>query len=296
MIRYRDLLKEGKERLIQSGSSDQAATLYLNELCAQKDISLYMEMDSPVDEQIQTDYLEGIHRMEKGEPLGYVIGYEPFYGYNFTVNESVLIPRPETEELTAQVLMQSDRFCEQMDHPVVFDVATGSGAIGITLSLENPDLDVYASDISYDALDTAFLNNQKLGGRVMFVQGDMLEPFISRGMHCDILVCNPPYIPQDEKVDHSVVDFEPNVALFGGDDGLLFYRRLFQDADQVLNPGGVMCFEMGWDQSERLTTLAKKFFPEAAVSVIKDINGKDRILIVEMEQEEKEGDRHALKK
>lgn len=289
MMRYRDLLSEGKDRMVAAGQSDQAAMLLLNELCQKKDINLYMDMDEEVDPEIQTDYLEGIHRMEKGEPLGYVLGYENFYGYDFTVNENVLIPRPETEELTGQVLIQCDVLCEQIEHPVVFDVATGSGAIGITLSLENDQIDVFASDISREALETAYANNERLGGSVVFVQGDMLDPFISRNMHCDLLVSNPPYIPKNEKMDHSVVDYEPNVALFGGEDGLYFYRKIFQKADQVLNPGGVMCFEMGWDQGDRLKTLAAKFFPEAEVTVLKDINGRDRILIVQME---KEGTKH----
>lgn len=280
MITWHQLLQEGKERLYQANQSDQAALLLLNELCSHRNINLYMVMDEPVNEQVQTDYLEAIHRMEKGEPLGYVLGYENFYGYDFIVNEDVLIPRPETEELTGQVLMLCDDVLEKIEHPVVFDVATGSGAIGITLSLEEPRLDVYASDISQKALEVAYLNNEKLGGRVVFVQGDMLQPFVDRNMHCDVLVCNPPYIPQEEKLDHGVVDYEPNVALFGGEDGLYFYRSVFKNAHKVLNENGIMAFEMGYDQGERLSALAKQYFPEADVQVLQDISQKDRILVV----------------
>lgn len=280
MITWYQLLQEGKERLYQANQSDQAALLLLNELCSHRNINLYMVMDEPVNEQVQTDYLEAIHRMEKGEPLGYVLGYENFYGYDFIVNEDVLIPRPETEELTGQVLMLCDDVLEKIEHPVVFDVATGSGAIGITLSLEEPRLDVYASDISQKALEVAYINNEKLGGRVVFVQGDMLQPFVDRNMHCDVLVCNPPYIPQEEKLDHGVVDYEPNVALFGGEDGLYFYRSVFKNAHKVLNENGIMAFEMGYDQGERLSALAKQYFPEADVQVLQDISQKDRILVV----------------
>lgn len=280
MITWHQLLQEGKERLYQANQSDQAALLLLNELCSHRNINLYMVMDEPVNEQVQTDYLEAIHRMEKGEPLGYVLGYENFYGYDFIVNEDVLIPRPETEELTGQVLMLCDDVLEKIEHPVVFDVATGSGAIGITLSLEEPRLDVYASDISQKALEVAYINNEKLGGRVVFVQGDMLQPFVDRNMHCDVLVCNPPYIPQEEKLDQGVVDYEPNVALFGGEDGLYFYRSVFKNAHKVLNENGIMAFEMGYDQGERLSALAKQYFPEADVQVLQDISQKDRILVV----------------
>ena len=280
MVTWHTLLREGKDRLYQAGNSDQAALLLLNELCRIKNLNLYMIMDEEADSDVATDYLEGIHRLEQGEPLGYVLGYENFYGYDFIVNKNVLIPRPETEELTGQVLMLSDLFFENKEEPIVFDIATGSGAIGITLSLEAPDLKIYASDISQDALDVAQANNEKLGGRVQFFQGDMLEPFIERDLHCDILVCNPPYIPSQEEMDHGVVDYEPNVALFGGEDGLFFYRKLLEKADQVLNPKGVMAFEMGYDQAERLSALAYHYFPQAQVEVIQDISGKDRILVV----------------
>ena len=280
MTTWHTLLREGKDRLYQAGNSDQAALLLLNELCQAKKLNLYMIMDEKVDPDIATDYLEGIHRLEQGEPLGYVLGYENFYGYDFIVNKNVLIPRPETEELTGQVLLLSDLLFEDKEEPIVFDVATGSGAIGITLSLEAPDLKVYASDISSEALEVAQANNEKLGGRVQFFQGDMLEPFIVRGLHCDILVCNPPYIPSQEEMDHGVVDYEPNIALFGGDDGLFFYRKLLEKADQVLNPKGVIAFEMGYDQADRLSALARHYLPQAHVEVIQDMSGKDRILVV----------------
>lgn len=288
MITWHELLREGKERLYQAGAGEQAAMLLLNELCARDGINLYMELDEPARETTATDYLEGIHRMELQEPLGYVLGYEDFYGYRFTVNENVLIPRPETEELTAQVLMICDEELETVEHPVIFDVATGSGAIGITLSLENPQADVYASDISQPALDVAYENNRQLDGRVIFLQGDMLQPFIDRDMHCDVLVCNPPYIPSEETMEKSVVDFEPNVALFGGEDGLYFYRRVFDHAREVLNPSGIMAFEIGYDQGERLKALAGETFPEANVEVLPDLNGKDRILVIRMQKEEGE--------
>lgn len=280
MITWHDLLREGKERLYEAGNSDQAALMLLNELTRQNNLNLYMILDEEAVESIVTDYLEGIHRLEKGEPLGYVLGYENFYGYDFMVNPDVLIPRPETEELTGQVLLLLDQYFEDKDHPVVFDVATGSGAIGVTLTLEDPDVDVYASDISKEALKTAWANNEKLGGRVVFLQGDMLDPFIERNMHCDLIVCNPPYIPSEEDVDHGVVDYEPHVALFGGLDGLRFYRDVFKKADQVLNPGGIMAFEMGYDQGERLSHLAAHYFPEADIEVLQDMSGKDRILVV----------------
>ena len=208
MSTYHSLINEGKERLYKAGQGEQAAQLFMVELCRQKDINLYISMDEEADEQIQTDYLEGIHLMENGEPLGYVLGYECFYGYDFIVNEDVLIPRPETEELVGLVLSKFDDYFADKDHVNVFDVATGSGAIGITLNLEEPRMDVIASDISKEALVVAQKNNEKLDAHVNFVCGSMLDPFVDRDLHCDILVCNPPYIPSEEKMEQSTSSIE----------------------------------------------------------------------------------------
>ena len=277
---FHDYINEGKERLFQAGQGEQAAQLLMVELCRKNDINLYAQMDQQIPEEIATDYLEGIHKMELGQPLGYVLGYEWFYGYDFIVNEDVLIPRPETEELVGLVLqLYDDHFSEK--EVTVFDVATGSGAIGITLDKEEKNMKVFASDISQEALEVAKKNNEHLNADVQFYQGSMLDPFIEKDMHCDILVCNPPYIPQEEDMEASVVDYEPHVALFGGDDGLRFYRELFEKADQVLNEGAILAFEMGYDQGQSLKELARQYFPNAKIMVHKDMSQKDRMLSIE---------------
>ena len=246
MSTYHSLINEGKERLYKAGQGEQAAQLFMVELCRQKDINLYISMDEEADEQIQTDYLEGIHLMENGEPLGYVLGYECFYGYDFIVNEDVLIHRPETEELVGLVLTK------------------------------------FESDISKEALVVAQKNNEKLNAHVNFICGSMLDPFVDRDLHCDILVCNPPYIPSEEKMEQSVVDYEPHVALFGGEDGLKFYRDVFEKAHLVLNEKAFLAFEMGWDQGESLSNLAREYFESATITVHKDMSGKDRMLTIEL--------------
>ena len=280
-MRYRDYIREGKERLYKAGQGEQAATLLMVELCRQKGINLYMDMDEEILDAIRVDYLEAIHEMEKGKPLSYVLGYESFYGYDFIVNEDVLIPRPETEELVGLVLSLFDEHFSEAQHVTVFDVATGSGAIGITLDLEEPRMDVIASDISSKAVDVALQNNEKLQGHVNFIIGNMLDPFIERDLHCDICVCNPPYIPSDEKMEHSVVDFEPHVALFGGKDGLKFYRDVFEKADQVLKEKAFMAFEIGYDQRELLIQLAREYFLDGKIEVHKDMSGNGRMLMIE---------------
>lgn len=278
---FHRLINEGKERLYKAGQGEQAAMLYMVELCQNAHIDLYSQMDEEIPEEIQTDYLEGIHLMEQGEPLSYVLGHECFYGYNFKVNEDVLIPRPETEELVALVLQLFDDHFGDKESVQVFDVATGSGAIGITLNLEEPKMNVIASDISKKALIVAKENNDTLGAHVNFICGNMLDPFIERNLTCDILVCNPPYIPNEEKMEKSVVNYEPHVALFGGEDGLKFYRDVFEKAHQVLNEHAFLAFEMGWNQGQALSKLAREYFPDAKITIHKDMSKKDRMFTIE---------------
>ncbi|MBP3853812.1 MAG: peptide chain release factor N(5)-glutamine methyltransferase [Erysipelotrichaceae bacterium] len=277
---FHEYIREGKERLYQAGQGEQAAQLLMVELCRKKNINLYAQMDTQIPEELATDYLEGVHRMELGEPLGYVLGYEWFYGYDMIVNPDVLIPRPETEELVGLVLqMYDDHFAGQ--DVTLFDVATGSGAIAVTLAKEEAHMHVWASDISQEALKVAARNNEKFHAGVQFLQGNMLDPFIEKGLKCDILVCNPPYIPSREDMEHSVVDYEPHVALFGGDDGLRFYREVFEKADKVCHDRSLLAFEIGQDQGPALKKMASKYFPQGKIIVHKDMSGKDRMLSIE---------------
>ena len=279
MASYRQVLREAKERLYAAGQGEQAAQLLMLELANLEAHNLYMEYDEEVPQDLLVAFEAGIRRMEQGEPLGHVLGFEWFYGYRFKVNPDVLIPRPETEELVANILAAYDECFDGQDVDVI-DVGTGSGAIAIALRKEEAHLQVTASDISEQAVAVARKNAADNAADVAFLTGDMLEPFIEAGIRCDILVSNPPYIPVHEQMEHSVVDFEPHVALFGGEDGLKFYREIFANAHRVIKEKAILAFEMGYDQGERLRALAKEHFPDARVEIIKDLSGKNRMLFV----------------
>lgn len=279
MASYRQVLREAKERLYAAGQGEQAAQLLMLELANLEAHNLYMEYDEEVPQDLLVAFEAGIRRMEQGEPLGHVLGFEWFYGYRFKVNPDVLIPRPETEELVANILAAYDECFDGQDVDVI-DVGTGSGAIAIALRKEEAHLQVTASDISEQAVAVARKNAADNAADVTFLTGDMLEPFIEAGIRCDILVSNPPYIPVHEQMEHSVVDFEPHVALFGGEDGLKFYREIFANAHRVIKEKAILAFEMGYDQGERLRALAKEHFPDARVEIIKDLSGKNRMLFV----------------
>ena len=276
MTSYNDLLYRYKKEMDLN-----TLRAFLFELCNDENINLYLEKDNEARKSIVDKYESGVKRLIEGEPLNYVLGYSYFYGYRLKVDEAVLIPRFETEELVGRVLSGYDEYFKDQKIDLA-DVGTGSGAIAIALKKEEDNLNVYASDISKEALEVAVLNAQNNQADIRFFEGSMLKPLIENNIKLDILVSNPPYIRNDEVVEHSVRDYEPNVALFGGDDGLKFYRMIFEDAHKVLKERSMMFFEMGYDQKENLTALAREFFPSADINVYKDINNKDRMLVIKL--------------
>ena len=277
MSSYNDLLNEYKKVF----NDKETLRAFLFELCNEYDVDLYMEKDNKADVRVEKRFIEGVEKLKENEPLNYVLGYSYFYGYKMIVNENVLIPRFETEELVGLVLSKYDEYFKGQKINLA-DVGTGSGAIAIALKKEEANLNVCASDISFDALNVAKQNAKNNDADITFYQGSMLEPLIENNIKLDVLVSNPPYIKQDEVLDPSVKDYEPHVALFGGNDGLKFYRMIFENAHKVLKEKSMLFFEIGYDQRENLTALAHEYFKNAHIEVFKDINKKDRMLFINL--------------
>ena len=285
MSSYHSVLKNAQARMEEAGYGEQSALLYMLELTNKEAHNLYMEFDEEMQPELEELSEEGIQRLLTGIPLGHVLGFEWFYGYRFTVNEDVLIPRPETEELVANILAAYDEHFSSQDNVMAVDIGTGSGAIAVSLKKEEPNLHMMATDISEQAVAVAKKNADDNEAIVNFMVGDMLQPLIDRNLKVDILISNPPYIPREEEMEHSVVDYEPHVALFGGEDGLKFYRIIFENAAKVLKERAMMAFEMGYNQKEALSEEAKKYFPNARIEVLKDMSGKNRMLFVYLNME-----------
>lgn len=276
---FNELVREYKQLCKTHEVPEETVLYYLVELCHKENINLYMVFDEEVPETLKKVYIEGMQRILKHEPMQHVLGYSWFYGYKFIVNSDVLIPRVETEELVAAILVKMDEQFPDKKR-VVADIGTGSGALAITLKKEESELLVYASDISEEALVVAKENASLNECDITFFKGDMLQPFIERNIQLDVLVCNPPYIPSNEVLEDFVYDHEPHVALFGGEDGLKFYREIFENCHKVLKPNSFMAFEIGYQQKQALTALLKQYLPNATVTFEKDMNQKDRMLFV----------------
>lgn len=282
MATYKSAVREAELQLEAAEKSMQLAKLFMMEIAQLESVDLYMNYESEMPDEVYESYKSGVERMLKDEPMQYILGYEWFYGRKFKVNQDVLIPRPETEELVSNVLVAVDERMEHREEPLtLIDVGCGSGAIGLSLKLEEPSLQVTLGDISAEALVVAKENATTLEAEVDFVCGDMLQPFIDQGIKVDVLVCNPPYIPSTQEIEATVKDYEPNVALFGGNDGLYFYKKVFDTCHLVLKEHALMAFEIGYDQKEALLQEATTRFPQAKCEVLQDMYGKDRMLFVD---------------
>jgi len=256
--------------------------LFLLELCNEKNYNLYLNLDNEADSEILEKFEAGIERIKKYEPMNYVLGYTWFYGYKIMVTDDVLIPRYETEELVSKILVHMDEMYQDYKTISVVDIGTGSGAIAISLAKEEERIRMSASDISAEAVEVAKKNAELNKIDIKFYVGNMVDPIIEDNKKVDVLICNPPYIPSDEVLEQSVVGYEPHLALFGGEDGLKYYREVFSNAKKVLNKNGLMAFEIGWNQKETLLAEVKKYLPDAEAEVLKDINKKDRMLFVKV--------------
>ena len=218
---------------------------------------------------------DAIKRLEKGEPVQYIVGNVNFYGYELNVDKRVLIPRRETEELVEEVIKRSNNFA----NPTIIDVGTGSGAIAISLSKEL-NTKVYASDISDEALEVAKENIDKLNADVTLFKGNMLKPYIENNIKVDIIVSNPPYIKEDEEIESIVKNNEPNIALYAKNNGLEFYESILRDAKKILNDNFLIAFEIGNTQAEDIRALAYKYLNNIKVEIKKDLSLNTRMLFV----------------
>ncbi|MBQ6881841.1 MAG: peptide chain release factor N(5)-glutamine methyltransferase [Alistipes sp.] len=238
-------------------------------------LRLKIEPDYPI--EITDEVVESLCReLRAARPMQYLLGETEFYGRLFRVDERVLIPRPETEELVDWIVR------DERQTTRLLDVGTGSGAIAVSLALELPQAGVTAIDLSADALTLAAENAARLGASVRFVETDALQGLAQRfaAETFDLIVSNPPYVPDSDRetMHRNVLDYEPHIALFVPDqDPLRFYRAIAQAAQQLLKPGGKLYFEIYHKAADSLEQLLCALGYEE-VTVRRDLFDKPRML------------------
>ena len=269
--------------LVSKGRDENAARLLLQHVLGTNYSGLMMRMHDELAAEQFLQFKQMVERHAEGEPVQYIIGYEEFYGRKFFVDESVLIPRPETEEL---IVCASSHIRKMFAGKSInlADIGTGSGAIAVTMKLEHPEAQVLATDLMKPALETAKRNALVLEADVEFALGNLTEPL--QGRKWDVVLSNPPYIAFDEAKEMSdvVLEHEPHTALFAEEEGLILYRQLAQQLPPLMNVPGFIAVEIGYKQGEAVKSFFEASFPNAKISILKDINGKDRILSCQLDE------------
>ncbi len=271
-MNYRKLYETGKDRLEKAGIQEAAldARLLLEEVCRTDRNTLLVHGDRAVTEEEETQFRIFIERRSTHEPLQQITGWQEFMGLRFSVTEDVLVPRQDTETLVEEVM----RYLR--DGMEILDVCTGSGCILLSLLRYSNGCRGVGCDISEKALAVAGQNAKELGISAQFIQSDLFESIEGR---FEYIVSNPPYIRKDmiPTLMEEVRDHEPLIALDGGEDGLDFYRKITREATEHLYSGGMLFFEIGYDQGETVKLLMEEEGYEE-VTVSQDLAGLDRVV------------------
>lgn len=268
--------------LLDNGREEIAARLLLQHVLKKSHTELLVSMHDEISEDESRTFWKMVESHAKGMPIQYIIGEEEFYGRMFQVNESVLIPRPETEELILESTKRIKRIFGAQPTIQLADIGTGSGAIAITMKKEIPTLQVTATDISSNALEVAKNNAKLLNAEILFEEGDLTEPIEQQKWQ--VVLSNPPYIAYDEATEMSevVLEHEPHTALFAEEDGLALYKRLAKNLPNLMTKPSFIGVEIGYAQGPAVAALFKESFPQAKIEVVKDMNGKNRMVFCEI--------------
>ena len=275
MITYQELLKSGENELVSSNISDAEldAWYLLEYLTGMSRAKFFLDRDMEVSDEIKDRYLSLIHMRKEHIPLQHITGTQEFMGFDFFVNENVLVPRQDTECLVENVLPFAHG-------KKILDMCTGSGCIIISLKKLEETAECTGADISKKALEVAQKNAASNEAEVYFKESDMFEKINGK---YDIIVSNPPYIKKDviKKLSKDVQN-EPIIALDGGKDGLVFYKKIVNEAIDYLKLGGYLCLEIGYDQKKDVMDLIKENLQYINTYSKKDLYDNDRIVVTKV--------------
>ena len=274
-MKLAQLFSDFEEELIRQGEEAESLSFVYRSLKNQSFTDFVFALQQEVDEE-EKQFVEEIYQqLATHKPAQYIIGYADFFGMQLTVDERVLIPRPETEELVQLILAENPK-----ENLKILDIGTGSGAIALALAKNRPNWLVTATDISQEALDLASENAKNQNLNIFFKKSDCFAEISEK---YDIIVSNPPYISREDEseVGLNVLHSEPHLALFADEDGLAIYRRIAEDAKDYLKDGGKIYLEIGYKQGQSVPDLFRRHLPEKRSGTLKDQFGQDRMVVVD---------------
>lgn len=265
-------LRAARLALAPSESADLDAQALLAHTLGVDRAFLFAHAEVSLSDSKTAAFQAAVARRADGEPIAYIIGVKGFYDIELLTTPATLIPRPETELLLEEAL----RLTEERPSVTVADIGTGSGALAICFALHRPAASAYATDISAAALLVARSNAERIGSGVCFLEGDLAQPLIERGIQVDLLMANLPYISSDELGTLAVSRYEPRLALDGGRDGLALISRLLAQIPAACRGGAIVLLEIGADQGDAVTRLVYERLG-AHCDILPDYAGLDRI-------------------
>ena len=274
-MKFAQIFKDFEEKLIAQGEEAESLSFVYRSLKNLSFTDFVFALQQEVTEE-EKQFVEEIYKKLAAHiPAQYIIGHAEFFGMQLKVDERVLIPRPETEELVDLILTENPE-----KNLKVLDIGTGSGAIALALAKNRPDWSVTAADISQDALELATENAKSQDLDLTFIRTDCFSEISSK---YDIIVSNPPYISRADEVEVglNVLHSEPHLALFADEDGLAIYRRIAEDSKDYLNDGGKIYLEIGYKQGQSVPALFMENLPEKRVRTLKDQFGQDRMVVID---------------
>lgn len=274
-MNYAQLFAAYEEQLVAIGEEAESLSFTFRGLKGLNFTEFLLLLRQEVTPTDKEEIDEIFQQLSQHRPAQYIIGKADFHDLEFAVDERVLIPRLETEELVDLILLENSRAGLR-----ILDIGTGSGAIAISLAKARPDWEVVAVDISKDALAVAQENARNNQVSVHFLKSDVLQAVTGQ---FDIIVSNPPYIsPNDtDEVGLNVLTSEPHLALFAEEDGMAIYRQIAEQAGAFLQENGKLYFEIGYKQGQDLTNLLALHFPKKRIRVLKDQFGQDRKVVAD---------------
>lgn len=274
-MNYAETISQLEKNLQEIGEDPENLTYVFRELKGWSLLDFILHQNKEVTESDQKLLESIMGQLEDHRSPQYITGKAYFRDLELAVDERVLIPRPETEELVDLVLKENGKADLR-----VLDIGTGSGAIAISLKSARPDWQVTASDISQAALQLAEENSKLNQVSLDFVESDVFSQVTGT---FDVIISNPPYIAHDDKdeVGINVLASEPHLALFADEDGFAIYRQIIEGAGEHLSENGKLYFEIGYKQGDGLRALLSKHFPQKRVRVLEDIFGKDRMVVMD---------------
>ena len=274
-MKLAQLFSDFEEELIRQGEEAESLSFVYRSLKNLSFTDFVFALQQEVTKEEENFVEEIYQQLVAHKPAQYIIGHADFFGMQLKVDERVLIPRPETEELVELILVENLE-----DKLKVLDIGTGSGAIALALAKNRPDWSVTAADISQDALELASENAKNQNLNIFFKKSDCFAEISEK---YDIIVSNPPYISREDEseVGLNVLHSEPHLALFADEDGLAIYRRIAEDAKDYLKDGGKIYLEIGYKQGQSVPDLFRKHLPEKRIRTLKDQFGQDRMVAVD---------------